>query len=361
MTGRDIAYQRMQSEHLIGKPLDHPVDVVRTLGAVQSQDYPGAKWALSQRTAGATSAEIDQLFNDGAILRTHVMRPTWHFVTPEDIRWMLELTAPRVHAFNAYYYRKSGIDSRVAARSNAAIAEALQGGTQLTRTELREVLLKAGIEVDNLGLGLLMMHAELDGVICSGAFQGKQHTYALLSERAPKATSLPREEALAELVRRYFTSHGPALITDFTWWSGLTVADAKLGIELAKDHLVKEEVDGKTYWLGAQATQPKIERPAIHLLPNYDEYMVAFKDRSPSYDPSRFGDVSAATLADVFYNHIIVLDSQGVGGWQRVIKSKEVVITLKLLVSLSKPERAALQAVIDRYSRFMGMPVTVKD
>src|SRR5262245_24524323 len=168
---------------------------------------------------------IDELFNEGKILRTHVMRPTWHFVMPEDIRWMLKLTAPRINAVSAYYFRKMELDQAVLARSNAAISKALRG-KHLTREELGQVLGRAKIDAKGLRLIYLMIRAELDAVICSGPLRGKQFTYALLDERVPKCRTLKRDEALAELTIRYFTSHGPALLRDFVWWSGLTITDA---------------------------------------------------------------------------------------------------------------------------------------
>src|SRR6185436_10236792 len=180
ITGADIAHQRLHNQHLSATTLKSLKEVVGYLGAVQAQDYAGAKWAIGQRIPNATDAAIDRSFNEGEILRTHVMRPTWHFVTPADIRWILELTAPRVHAANAYMYRKLELNDAIFKRSNAVLAKALQGGMQLTRTELASAFNKAGIIADGLRLGYFMMYAELEGLICSGGRRGKQFTYALL-------------------------------------------------------------------------------------------------------------------------------------------------------------------------------------
>jgi hypothetical protein len=201
-----------------------PCDVVRWLVAVQAQDYSGAKWALGLRLQGSTEKNIEQAIADGSILRTHLMRPTWHFVTPADIRWLLALTAPRVHAVNAHMYRQLELDHSVFKRSNAALAKALREGQTLTRDELRGVLRKAGIAVDgNLRMSYLMMRAELDAIVCSGPRRGKQFTYALLDQGAPQPKTLHRDEALVELVRRYFISRGPATVQDFAKWSGLNL------------------------------------------------------------------------------------------------------------------------------------------
>src|SRR6185436_7837388 len=178
--------------------------------------------------------------------RTHVLRPTWHFVTPADIHCLLALTAPRVHALNAPYYRKLELDHDLFQRSTTALTHALQGGKHLTRDEVRGVLAQAGIATaGELRMSYILMRAELDGVVCSGARHGKQFTYALLSERAPQVRHLEREHALAELAGRFFLSRGPATVQDFARWSGLTVADARTGLEAVKSQLQHEQVDGQ--------------------------------------------------------------------------------------------------------------------
>src|SRR6266568_4837740 len=246
MTHLNIAHQRLHNQFIAQQAFEKADDVVRWLGAVQAQDYAAAKWALGLRMQNSTDDLIEQAFTDGTILRTHVMRPTWHFVLPADIRWMLALTAPRVLATIAYYDRTLELDDAVFSQSNAVLAKALQGGKQLTRAELFSELQQAGIATDNLQrIGHILMHAELDGIICSGARRGKQFSYALLDERAPQARTLDCEEALAEFARRYFTSRGPATLQDFVWWSGLTVADARAGLEMVKPQLVHAVVDGQ--------------------------------------------------------------------------------------------------------------------
>lgn len=221
MNSLDIAHHRLHNQKLLQTTFTKPSQVVAYLGAVQAQDYAGAKWALAQRVKSIiTDAEIDQTFADGAILRTHLMRPTWHFVAPADIRWMLMLTAPRVHAVSAFMYRQLELDKTIIKKSYAVLEKTLRGNKQLTRTELGAAFKKAGIIAEGMRLGYFMMSAELDGIICSGARKGKQFTYTLLEERVPPAKALKREEALVELVRRYFASRGPATLHDFIWWSG---------------------------------------------------------------------------------------------------------------------------------------------
>jgi hypothetical protein len=355
MTKLDIANQRLHNQRLIGTPFETPGDVVRFLGAVQSQDYAGAKWAIAQRTKRTSDAELDHLFNEGAILRTHILRPTWHFVMPADIRWMLKLTGPRVNAASAYYYRQLELDDAIFRRANAAFAKALQGGTQLTRAELSQVLKDSDIQASGVRLAYIVLRAELDAIVCSGALRGKRFTYALLDERVPQTRTLERDEALAELTLRYLTSHGPALPQDYAWWSGLTMADAKAGFEMVKPHVQQETVDGKTYWWVPRATR-MLKAPIVHLLPNYDEYLIAYKDHSSSSHPLL---KNLARGDDALRAHIIVLNGQVVGGWRREIKKDEVEIKTDLQARLNKAELADLRVAAERYGRFIGRTVTL--
>jgi len=280
MTSLAIVQQRLHNQHLLGAPVARPDEVVQWFGAVQAQEYPGATWGIAQRMDGLTQSAIDQAFADGAILRTHVMRPTWHFVTPADICWLLKLTSPRVHAVNATYYRKLELDDDLLARSATVLTNALEGGKHLTRSELAAALEQAGIirtTDDRLRMTYLVMHTELEGLICSGAMRGKQHTYALLDERVPATRTLERDEALAELTRRYFTSHGPATVKDCAWWSGLSTTDVRAGLEMSRSQLETTVVSGKTYWFAPSMPSTPPAAPIAHLLPAYDEYSPALK------------------------------------------------------------------------------------
>jgi hypothetical protein len=354
MTRQEVARRRLRSERLVGSRFARPEQVVQWLGAVQSQDYAGAKWGIGQRTRDATDADLDRLFDAGTILRTHVLRPTWHFVMPADIRWMLTLTAPRVKAAMAYYDRQLALDERTFARASVAARQALRGGVHLTRTQLAEVYRSAGIVARGQRLGHLLMRAELEGIVCSGPRRGKQFTYALLDERAPDARRLSPPEALAELTRRYFASHGPAQAPDFAWWSGLTITQARAGIALVKDELQQDDLEGKPIWYAGRAGRQS--EPAAHLLPNYDEYCVGFKDQSPLFATPRPPDPSRRSALMV---HLIALDGQIVGGWRRTVGRTEITVTITLTTRLGKAQREALDAAAERYARFMARPVRV--
>ncbi|MDQ2784671.1 MAG: winged helix DNA-binding domain-containing protein [Chloroflexota bacterium] len=358
MTRWEIAHRRLHTQRIAGAKFATPGAVVQWLGAVQAQEYAGAKWAVGQRMRDATDAALDQALSDGTILRTHVMRPTWHFVVPADIRWLLALTAPRVKAASAYYDRQRALDDTTFARSNAALANALQGGAHLTRAELASVLQHAGIATDDLRLGSLVMHAELDGVICSGARRDKQFTYALLDERAPRVATLARDEALAELTRRYMTSHGPATVQDFVWWSGLTMADAKAGLAMIESELIRDVVDGRTYWFAASAPIASDPSPTVYLLPNYDEYIVGYTDRRAALDALPADRLDAR--GNVLFNHTIVLDGQVVGTWKRTVTKSAVIVEVTPFAPLSATEAAALAVAVARYGRFIGLPAVLR-
>ena len=353
---RDIALRRLANQRLIGDPFPSPVEVVRRLGAVQSQDYPGAKWGVAMRTPAATDAAVEHAVNDGAILRTHVLRPTWHFVAAADIRWMLALTAPRVRARMAPYNRHLELDDKVFARSAAVIVKALIGGKQLTRSELGDVLRRARIDSGaGQRLAHLMMRAELDGLVCSGRLTGKQSTYALLEERVPPASPLEPDEALAELARRYFTTRGPATVQDFSWWSGLPVGDARRGVAMLQPGLEQETIGRRTYWYAAEPSLASSTPTTAHLLPNYDEYFIGFKDRSAIAERV---DASSVPIPDgALQPHVIIVDGQLVGGWKRVVTGARMTLKMRIVVAISRRQLRAVEAEAERYGRFIDAPV----
>jgi hypothetical protein len=353
----DIALQRLHNQRIEGSTLTNPAQLVGWLGAVQAQEYPAAKWALGVRLQGVTDADVDKALADGSILRTHLMRPTWHFVAPEDIRWMLALTAPRVRADSAYWIRQHELDDATFARSNEVIGRTLQGGKQLTRVQLEPALQAAGIETVDTRFSYLMMHAELEGLVCSGARQGKQFTYALLDERVPKIRTLSREEALAELARRYFTGHGPATLKDYIWWSGLTAADARAGLNMVKAGLLHETIGDETYWFAeTPAVTAKIS-PAVYLLPVYDEYIVGYAERSAVYQFAP--DSRRDARSNVLFYYTIVIDGQVVGTWKRTVKTKAVIVETTRFRPFSDAEDAAFAAAAQRYGDFLGLPVQI--
>jgi hypothetical protein len=343
----------MGSVLLAGEPvLPAPADVVRWFGAVQAQDFGPAKWSLGERLPGVGDAEVQRSFDAGDFLRTHVLRPTWHFVAPDDIRWLLRLTAPRVHTTNGYAYRQAGLDDSAFAKAHALLAEALGGGTHRTRADLATLFAGAGLPHTGFGLGYLLMHAELDGLICSGPMRGKRHTYALLDERVPPAPERDPDEALAELVTRYFTSHGPATAKDLRWWSSLTLTDIARGVRLAGDRLRHEVVDGVAFWSGPPATA-RLASPTIHLVQGYDEYVVAFAESKYVLDVS--GAARAFPPGTAVPNGVLLLDGQVAGHWKRTSTKDTLLVEALLYRDLTARESAALDAAAARQATFLNL------
>ena len=357
MTLHDLAAHRLRNQRLVGPPLDGPAEVVRWLGAVQAQDYPGAAWGVGQRTAGATRADVDRLFDAGAFIRTHVMRPTWHLVAPEDLRGLLALTAPRVHAANGTMYRRLELDAGVLARAHDLLAAALRDRRPRTRAELRVALAEGGLAAEGQRLAYVLMHAELEGLVCSGPLRGRQFTYALVEERVPPASPLARDEARDRLVRRYLASHGPATPHDFAWWSGLTVTDARAAFAALGADAERGAVDGKPYWTTGPVEPAPVEAPVVRLLPNYDEHVVAYRDHGPTLDPRAPGVLDGFGTALVA--HLVARNGLLVGGWRRRESRTTVGVEAALLVPFDAAERRALEAEAERYGRFMGRPVTL--
>jgi hypothetical protein len=357
MNASEILKLRLYNTGLSHSPFKSAEDAVFHLGAVQAQDFAAAKWALGLRTENSTDEDIEKAFNEGKILRTHVMRPTWHFVVPEDIRWMLELTAPRVKALLAHYNRKLELDDALFAKSNAAISKALQDHTYLTRQELKTILTRIGIETNVQRLAHIVMWAELEGLICSGPRRGKQFTYTLLEERVPKAKKLSREQALAKLALNYFTGHGPAQLKDFSWWSGLAIKDARGALDLIKSELEQATFDDKIYyWFSAQTKVTIPNSTSVFLLSIYDEYTIAYKDRS---DISEARDIERMISMGNALTAVIILNGKVAGTWNKALKNNTIEIRINPFRNLNNDEQEALELEVARYGKFVGIPAVL--
>jgi hypothetical protein len=320
---------------------------------VQAQEFGPAKWGLGLRLPETiTDSALDKAFDAGRILRTHVMRPTWHFVTAKDIRWMLELTGPRVLRTVSQYCRNLGLEPAVCTRAVRIFERALDGQA-LTRAELSTHLEHAGIRAKGIALAMLTIVAELEGVICSGPRRGKNQTYAQLASRAPKAIRLSRDEALAEITSRFFRSHGPATIRDFAWWSGLTIADTKRGLDMNRAQ--SRTVNERTYWSVGNASCPGDDETTVHLLPIYDEYLVSYKDRDAVPHGPRI--VKSGPRDSVTFQHSLIVGGHVAGTWR--MAQAGTCIDVYPLRRLTRDERDRIAEAGKRYSRFTGTTVSV--
>ena len=351
MNTTDILRCRLFNQQIAKPVFTRPAEVVDWLVAMQAQEYAMAKWAIGLRLPQATDNMIETAFAKGEILRTHLMRPTWHFVTPKDIRWLLQLTAPRVEAINAYTYREQNLDNKIFKRSNDIIAKALEGGKQLMRTELQAILKQKKIIADGIRLSCLMMKAELEGIICSGARKGNQHAYALLDERAKPVKAMTKKEALFQFTQRYFTSRGPATVKDFAGWSGLSITEAKEGTAMLPKKFIREKINGQEYiFLPMVTNAGKIQ--SSFLMPDYDEYGMSYKDRSALCNHDI--DLSVFKNGNPFFNRMIILDGRIEGTWKRTFKNNKAVVETAPFKSLNKTKQQALNKAIKKYCAFVG-------
>lgn len=358
MTREAIALERLRNQQIAQTACVHPQDVVAWLGAVQAQDYLGALWAVGLRTPGATEHTIEQALAEKTIVRTWPMRGTIHFVAALDVRWMLELLAPRVVQRSKPRYTQLGLDEAVLARSAAVIASALQGGKQLSRPALYQLLEREHIETGaSRGLHILGRLAH-DGLICFGARAGKQPTFTLLDEWVPGAKSLPYDEALATLTLRYFTGHGPATLQDFMWWSGLTATEAKAGLAATLPQLEREMIDGQDYYVARSVPAGPIESSSVFLLPPFDEFLLGYRDRSASLDAQYNGLVVPGSNG--VFNAIIVSGGRVVGTWKRTLRKDNVLMTFSPFTALDEAQVQAITASAEQYGRFLGKRAIVE-
>uniref|UniRef100_A0A831X1J5 Winged helix DNA-binding domain-containing protein n=1 Tax=Thermorudis peleae TaxID=1382356 RepID=A0A831X1J5_9BACT len=349
-----IARRRMLAQGLWGRREERPEDVVRRLVAMQAQDFAPAKWAVGQRTGSLADRDVERAFAEGTILRTHVLRPTWHFVLPEDLRWLLALTAPRILARMASRQRELGLDTDVRRRANRAFERAVAEGPR-TRDELARPLEDTGIDPSGQRLPHLLMLAELDGVLVSGPRRGKQHTYVAYDARVPPGPAMSWDEALALLARRYFASRGPATLRDFLKWSSLTAAEGRRGLEAVAGELERIEVDGRTYWFDPWVAGKMPPSPVVDLVHVYDEIVIAYSEsRDVLSGPERAGFVTDRGA----FLRVILLDGRMVGRW-REVRRRSIQLEVTLYVPLSQDGERMLRAALERYGAFLGEPVAL--
>jgi Winged helix DNA-binding domain len=353
-----ITRRRMRASRLTGSPFASADEVVRWHLAMQSQDYAPAKWSVGQRTRGPRDVDLDRALEEGSIVRTHVLRPTWHFVSREDIRWLLALSGPRVHQANAGRYRELGLDGRTRARCERVIARALEGGARLTRDQLAAVLDRAGIDRVGQRMPYILIHCELEAVICSGGLSGKQQTFALLDERVPPSRRpFDRDVALVELVRGYLRSHGPATPKDMSWWSGLTTGDIREALAALGPEVASETIDSLTFWT-VQGNSGSSPPGGVHLLQAYDETIVGYTQSRWFGDP-RADAVVAAWRDPGRPGGVILADGRVVGHWRRTVGREAIGIEAFLYEPRKRGLRTALGAAAERHGAFFDRPVTL--
>jgi hypothetical protein len=345
MTRTDVLQRRLAIQRLLDGGLPSGADVVRLLGCVQSQEYAHALWSLGMRTDRLSAAEVQAEFDSGDFLRTHILRPTWHFVAAEDIRWILEVTAPRVQRLNQTIYRQHSLDPATLDHGVAVIAEQLSGGRYRTRAELGEALADQRLPNQGIRLAYIVMNAELEGVICSGPTRGAQQTYALLDERAPRSGDAKAGDA-ADLAHRFFRGHGPASIQDLARWSSLTLSHCRDALDAVKDRLDSASVEGVELWFDPYAPTTE-ELPGALLLPLYDELTL-------SYPLINFPQASGHphTPGEDLFVGCVIIAEMNVGTWRRIVKGRKMIMEIALAPGMER-SRSLVEVAADKLSTFM--------
>lgn len=348
MSPEEIRLRRQYSQKLLRSDFTAPEQVVSYMAAIQGQEYAMAKWALALRMQDTSESEIEKALDEGRILRTHLLRSTWHLVAQDDIRWMLDITAPRVIKTNAFMYRKCELDQAIFNKCNAILEQLLRDNNYLTRDAIKQEFQTNGIDGDGLRISLIMIQAELEGIICSGPRQGNQFTYALIDERAPNAKRLSREEALYELCLRYFKSRGPASVKDLTTWSSLTIKEAKEGLSMIEKDFEKTVIDGVEYYYPPDIPSIK-DKQLDFLMPDYDEYGMGYKDRSVLIEPGSSGNKKQ-------FDRVVIVNGMIAGSWKRTLKKDSVLLDLQLFEPYKITDQS-IQSAIEKYSKFLERKV----
>jgi hypothetical protein len=308
------------------------------------------KWAIGVRLPGSALSEIEAAIESGKIIRTHMLRPTWHFVSADDIYWMLELMAPYIKASLKSRHQELGLSETVVAKSNAILEKALSAEKHLSREALMAEFEKAQIAIDENRASHLLMRAELDGLICSGATKTGKQTYALLEARVPKTKPLGREEALAKLAKKYFSSHGPATLQDFTWWSGLPVGAARQAFEMVKSDFTSETIGSQTYWFTSLDNTIWSSQGSVYLLPAFDEFIISYTDRRAAL---LFEDHNKAVSNNGIFRPVIVVNGQVTGIWRRTLKKDKVVIETEAFEPLDNATKSLIEKAAIQFGHFL--------
>ncbi len=349
MNSQDLLKIRLHNQLLSGNALREPQEIVSYMGAMQAQAFELAKWGVGVRLQGARIGEVEEAINTGQIIRTHILRPTWHFVAAEDIHWMSELSAPRIRPAFMGYGKTLGFDEGVYTPASRLVERLLENGNHLTLKEISASLMAEGLISDHNTAHYITGRAEVDGILCNGRLQGKNTTYALLHEWVPKRESLCREEALERLARRFFTSHGPATLPDFVWWSGLTLTDARRAIEGIRQDFVCETANGREFWMRGDIPLPADDTPSALLLPPFDEFVVSYKDRTELIEDRHYGKVMTK---NGLFSPTLMLDGEIVGSWKKVTAKGQTGAKLSFFKKPTKKVENLFRKAVEEFSGF---------
>ena len=358
MQSRDLARHRLRAQGIAQPASTTPEAIVTHLGAMQAQDYAGALWSVGLRIAGATRADVERAVVDRTIVRTWPMRGTLHFIPAADARWMLELLTPRIMKGAAGRHRQLELDDAAFRRSRALVGRVLKSEPVLSRGAIFAALEKGGISTTGQRGIHILQRLSMERMLCYGPPAEKQPTFALFDDWIRTSRQLDRDDALRTIAERFFVSHGPATLRDFVWWTGLTVADAKIGLGLAQPLLERVAADGGEHWMSKEGLAAAAPEAPAHLLPGFDEFMLGYKDRSAAL-PARYAGRIVPGGNGMFLS-TLVLDGQVYGTWRRSAGAKTTVLEASPFTRLKAAQKKAFAAPVERYGRFLGTPVALE-
>ena len=349
MNTGDIPSFRLASQQLGHTTMTKPEGMVWWLGAVQAQDYEGGLWSIGLRLPGSTRRDIEKALDDRRIVRTWAMRGTLHMVPADDVGWILSLVAPRMVRVHARREKELGLTGEDFMKGRELVTGALEGGRSMTRPEIYRVLAEGGVSPDGQRGYHILFRLALKAVICVGSRRGKEHSIVLLEEWVGEGHGSDHDEALADLARRYFSSHGPATLQDFTWWSGLPAADAREGMAALGGEFTTRAAGKKTLFMVA-GQDPYPGREA-HLLPPYDEFFIAYRDRSAFVDPADLARTGTRLSSLPF-----IVGGRAAGTWKKEPRKDLMAIRTRSFTRLDGADVDALDAAVERYAAYLGMP-----
>jgi len=351
MTLSEISNIRLQSQHITSPKSGSVKDIVGWMGAMQAQDFPMSKWAVGARLSGSNEQMIEDAIGTGEIIRTHLLRPTWHLVSADDIYSLLELTSPYIKRSLKPRQQELELSNPLLIKCYELFQRILEGENHKTREEIVAELKNSGINTNDNRASHIFMHAEMEGVICSGALKQNKITYALLPERVKKTISLTHEESLANIAKKYFSSHFPATIQDFIWWSGLPVRDARNALEMVKSDFIPVKLAEETYWIDKSFSGIIQNESSAYLLPAYDEFLISYKDRSASLPAT----INKKAVSDNgVFRPVIVLDGQIIGLWKRTQKKDRLVVETEFFKQPSKKTILQVEKASQKLGAYFG-------
>ena len=358
MTLNEISDVRLISQKVAAPDFKTPEEIVSWMGAMQAQDYSMAKWAIGVRLPDTSDKKVEAAIDKGEILRIHVLRPTWHFIPAADIYWMLELSRTKIKSSFRSRDKELELTETVIVKTQSILEKILSNVSGLTREEISAEFIRAGIRTDANRLSHILVHAELIGLVCSGPIKEKKLTYSLLHERIPPKKDIPRDEALARLAGKYFRSRCPATLEDFIWWSNLSATDARNAVESLKNDFFPETIGSSKYWLPYSFSIEVRKKTSLHLLPAYDEFLIAYKDRSSSLSP--VNNKRTVSVNGIFYP-LIVVNGQVAGLWKRITQKNKVLVSTDFFQAPDKIIKNLIAEKLNAFGRFTGRETIVNN